>query len=170
LEGEVKMNLSRRIRQKPGGTVMIALGLLFSIIGAFDWAEALASSKWPSAAGTLEVSRARRSLISRRTANTWPDLRYRYQVNGREYVGNRLTAGRSRILGISFFGERKQHTDAILARYPAGRQVAVHYDPQQHSAAMLETGVNFAAFAKTLGGLVLIAAGALVVFGRLKMS
>jgi hypothetical protein len=121
--------------------------------------------------GTIEVSRARRSLlISRRKGNSWPDLRYRYQVNGREYVGNRLTAGRSRILGISFFGERKQHTDAILARYPAGRQVAVHYDPQQHSAAMLETGVNFAAFAKTLGGLVLIAAGALVVFGRLKMS
>ena len=60
-------------------------------------------------------------------------MTYSYAVNGASFSSQR----------ISFAGGYKpKETNAILARYPAGKEVPVSYSPENPAEATLETGAT----------------------------
>ena len=72
------------------------------------------------------------------TAIQWsPVVEYSYRVQGRDYHGSRLAFGAD-VAGPRDFAE------AIVARYPAGREVTVHFNPANPSFAVLEPHIAFA--------------------------
>jgi len=85
-------------------------------------------SQWPSTMGTVVMSR-----VDRRSSGDgytdYPVVQYSYQVNGQPYQSTKLAPGPE----MGGTGARK-----VVAKYPAGAQVMVFYDPQQPSEAVLE--------------------------------
>jgi hypothetical protein len=60
-----------------------------------------------------------------------PVVEYVYQVRGRDYRANQIG------VGITTEGSQS-YAEAIAAKYPAGREVAVHYDPANPGVAALD--------------------------------
>jgi hypothetical protein len=87
---------------------------------------------WPGTSGTVLMS----SVQSKRTGNsrsTYPVVVYQYQVNGKDYQGQRIKAG-EQFLSVRVAGEAQ----ATVARYPIGATVTVYYDPANPSESALE--------------------------------
>jgi hypothetical protein len=62
-----------------------------------------------------------------------PRVTYSYSVNGAPFTGNRISFAA---------GYPPKETDAILGRYPIGREVMVAHAPEDPTKATLETGSN----------------------------
>ena len=85
---------------------------------------------WPSTMGTVVASYLERRRSSSNNGSTnYPVVQYSYQVNGQMYQGTKLAPGPE----VGGTGAGK-----VVARYPAGAQVMVFYDPQKPSEAVLE--------------------------------
>jgi hypothetical protein len=91
-----------------------------------------ASQTWKSTSGTILMStiQVKRSARSR---SEIPVVAYQYEVNGREYQGQRIKAG-EQFLSIRVAGQAK----ATVARYPAGAKVTVYYNPENPAESALE--------------------------------
>ena len=61
-----------------------------------------------------------------------PELRYTYQVLGREYIGDKILFRQK-----ATYGARKK-AQKFLVRYPVGQEVAVYYDPNNPADAVLD--------------------------------
>lgn len=93
-----------------------------------------ASNAWPSVEGQI-LSSAIRLVKPRRSASYWqPTIRYRYRVDGREYVGERWRVYPNNTVDTPF---ARQFT----TRYAPGTIVMVRYDPRDPTVAALEPGV-----------------------------
>jgi hypothetical protein len=89
---------------------------------------AKASTGWPTVSGTITTSERAKVMFRKQ-----PRVTYSYSVNGTPLAGNRISfAG----------GYPPKETDAILSRYPVGREVVVSYAPDKPAEATLETGAN----------------------------
>ena len=66
-----------------------------------------------------------------------PVVEYSYRVNGREYHSTQLSFG-ERVAGSEELAQTK------AAQYPAGTEVAVRYDPDTPSKAVLDLMVAYA--------------------------
>ena len=101
----------------------ILLGIIF-----FTQRKVAQASTWPSTLGTVTAS-----TVERRSSgdgySDYPVVRYSYQVIGRSYQGNRIMPGPE----VGGSGAQK-----VVARYPAGAQVMVYYDPDKPSESVLE--------------------------------
>ena len=65
-----------------------------------------------------------------------PQLRYRYAVKGKNYIGDRVS------FGYEWHG--LQWTAQLVAnRYPAGKRVRVRVSPSDASESSLESGITF---------------------------
>jgi len=89
---------------------------------------ARASAAWPSVPGTITGSE--RGKVAWRAV---PRVTYTYRVEGNDYSGRNITIG-----GLASGKE----TDSVLARYPLGAPVTVHYAPREPATATLEPGPN----------------------------
>ena len=127
-------------------TFMQGLGILcpmFFPFGAFFWAQsrwnmarARASRRWPTVPGVVqadEVEQRQNSLVVFYKLA----LRYRYEVDGISYEGDRVQFGPVRVTA-------KELIEALAKRYPPGAQVNVYYDPNDPSTAVLETSDEMA--------------------------
>lgn len=86
------------------------------------------STGWPTTTGTITAAETIKVMFRRQ-----PRLTYSYSVNGTPFVSQRISfAG----------GYRPKETDAILARYPVGKEVPVSYAPENPTEATLETGAT----------------------------
>jgi hypothetical protein len=111
------------------------LALIFLIVFPFAlykaWKNvqmARASVSWPTTTGKITVSETAKVMFRRQ-----PRITYSYSANGAPCVSQRVSfAG----------GYRPKEVDAILSRYPVGRDVTVAHDPQKPAEATLETGAN----------------------------
>jgi hypothetical protein len=89
---------------------------------------AKASTGWPTVSGTVTTSERAKVMFRKQ-----PRVTYSYSVNGTPFTGNRISfAG----------GYPPKETDAILSRYPVGREVVVSHAPDKPAEATLETGSN----------------------------
>jgi hypothetical protein len=89
---------------------------------------AKASTSWPTVSGTVTASECAKVMFRKQ-----PRVTYSYSVNGAPFIGNRISfAG----------GYPPKETDAILGRFPVGREVVVSYAPDKPAEATLETGSN----------------------------
>ena len=87
-------------------------------------------SQWPSTMGTVHGSYLERRSSSEGGYTNYPVVQYSYQVSGQAYQGVKLAPGPE----VGGTGAGK-----VVARYPAGAQVMVFYNPQKPSDAVLET-------------------------------
>jgi hypothetical protein len=123
-----------------GFLFFVAAGLIASLVVISDLAETRAAMRWPTVAGTVLSSRAesRRELTHTgggTTATVWsPLVEYSYRVGARSYHGARIAFGPEVAAG-------RDLAEAVVARYPAGAAVTVHYDPTNPAHATLETNL-----------------------------
>ena len=78
--------------------------------------------------GTVTSSETAKAMFRRQ-----PRVTYSYSVNGTPFIGNRISFAA---------GYRPRDTEAILSRYPVGKQVVVAHAPDDPAQATLETGSN----------------------------
>jgi hypothetical protein len=111
------------------------LTLIFLIVFPFAFwnawktiERAKASVNWPSTTGTITASGTKKAMF-----RSQPRIAYSYEVNGTAFSSER----------ISFApGVPPKETEAIVARYPVGKTVAVQYSPEKPSEAVLESGAT----------------------------
>jgi hypothetical protein len=86
-------------------------------------------SKWPSVRGTVLSSRVELRESGEGGVMEHPAVVYSYEVKGETYKGERIAPGPS----LSGSGAKQ-----VVARYPAGNQVNVYYNPKDPSDSVLE--------------------------------
>ena len=111
------------------GFVLIILNVTFLAIIFFMRRKMAAVQQWPSTMGTVINSYLERRSSSEGGYTNYPVVQYSYQVAGQGYQSAKLAPGPE--VGGSGAGK-------VVARYPAGAQVMVFYNPQNHSEAVLE--------------------------------
>ena len=111
------------------GFVFLLLNAIFLSILFFMRRKMAAVSQWPSTIGSVIMS-----TLDRRSSDDgytdYPLVQYSYQVGGQAYQGMKIAPGPE----VGGTGAGK-----VVARYPAGAQVMVFYNPQNPSEAVLET-------------------------------
>ncbi len=86
-------------------------------------------SQWPSTMGTVMTSRLEQRSSSEDGYTDYPVVQYSYQIGGQAYQSYKLAPGPE----VGGTGAAN-----VVARYPAGAQVMVFYNPQNPSDAVLE--------------------------------
>lgn len=102
------------------------LGLLSM---AIFWAyRMIKGSPWPETNGEIMKSTTRIGV--RRTV--WPDIQYRYWVDGNEYTGSTIFLG-------PLWGPSRNYgwVYDLIKEYPAGAQVPVFYNPRNPKVSYL---------------------------------
>ncbi len=119
------------------GAAFVVFGIVTFGWGGEELDEAEASVHWPSVEGIVtssEVSASRYTAPgqARLDETTYrPEVTYTYQVEGKDYTGHRVSYRAQGDLASA---------RELVARYPAGKQVQVHYDPKAPGTATLEVG------------------------------
>jgi hypothetical protein len=111
------------------GFVLLILNVIFLTIIFFMRRKMAAVSQWPSTMGTVMMSRIEQRSSSEGGYTDYPVVQYSYQLGGQAYQSYKLAPGPE----VGGTGAGK-----VVARYPAGAQVMVFYNPQNPSEAVLE--------------------------------
>lgn len=111
------------------GFVLFILNAIFLTVIFFMRRKMAAVSQWPSTMGTVMMSRIEQRSSSEGGYTDYPVVQYSYQIGGQAYQGYKLAPGPE----VGGTGAGK-----VVARYPAGAQVMVFYNPQNPSEAVLE--------------------------------
>lgn len=109
--------------------VLLLLNTIFLGVIFFMRRKMATVSRWPSTMGTVTTSYLDRRSSSEGGYTNYPVVQYSYQVSGQGYQAAKLAPGPE----VGGTGAGK-----IVARYPAGAQVMVFYNPQNPSDAVLE--------------------------------
>lgn len=112
------------------GFVFLILNVIFLAILFFTRRRMAAVRQWPSTMGTVNTSYLERRSSSEGGYTNYPVVHYSYQVSGQAHQGTKIAPG----MEVGGTGAGK-----VVARYPAGAQVMVFYNPQNPSDAVLET-------------------------------
>ena len=110
--------------------VFLVLNVIFLGIIFFMRRRMAAVRQWPSTMGAVNASYLERRSSSEGGYTNYPVVQYSYQVSGQAYQGAKIAPGPE----VGGTGAGK-----VVARYPAGAQVMVFYNPQNPSDAVLET-------------------------------
>lgn len=135
---------------------ILFLGAFGVYVGVEDILRAAATTQWPSVDGTV----VRSGVASPDQASSGGTTKYRaeviyeYTVDGTGLTGRRISAA-------DFATNDRSMIQAILDRYPVGRIVTVHYQPDDPREAVLEPGLRALSFLIPAIGL----ATALIGFG-----
>lgn len=148
-------------------TRVAPLILMLSGVGTIVWgvaglAEAWASRSWPTVPGVVERSEVVRSTGgtgTNRSSGYRARVVYRYEFEGRIRSGDRLTIGER-------IAKTRGHAESIAAQHPVGAAVAVHVDPTDPTASVLEAGLDPEAFAVPGFGTALVGVGGYLLVRR----
>ncbi len=105
--------------------------------GVYHWVQAgVDTTSWPSVKGRILDSWGAPTGNSRgtRPRRYGLRLRYEYRVDGARHEGTRVTLLSRRVLTTS---SRQEVRDILRSNYKAGEPVAVYYDPEKPSRAVL---------------------------------
>ncbi|HUF38024.1 MAG TPA: DUF3592 domain-containing protein [Anaerolineales bacterium] len=111
---------------------------------------ARASADWPTVEGRITASEVEHSSDAEGGDSYTPHVTYTYQVNGRSYENFTIK------FGETSYGSERTALE-ILARYPVGQAVRVHYDPTNPDRAVLEAGVSGGSYIVLSVGLIFVA-------------
>jgi hypothetical protein len=111
------------------GFVLVILNVIFLGVIYFMRRKMAAVSQWPSTMGTVMNSTIEWRSSSDSGSTAYPVVQYSYQVNGQPYQSYKRAPGPE----VGGTGAQK-----VVAKYPAGAQVMVFYNPQNPSEAVLE--------------------------------
>jgi len=103
---------------------------------------AVASRTWPKAAGKIIAAAVStviernptdtESTLNRTTKKYRADIQYTYRVGQRDLAAAAITLGWAPLYGLA------RDAEAVVARYPAGAEVDVYYDPANPELCVLE--------------------------------
>ena len=113
--------------------VQATVGLLASGFGIRNSWREYAATRWPTAPGVVTGSDVRVSCGGRGCSHL-PDILYVYEIDSERLSSDRVTFG-----GVMLDWTTPE-ADEVVARYPVGASVSVHYDPRNHEEAVLEPG------------------------------
>lgn len=101
-----------------GGLIWLAaLGFVFDRLK--QRAHALGVRTWPSAPGVIVSNQAMKRYVGNGMMDVG-EIRYSFDVAGRTYTGSQIQ-----------LGGKPQDIYPVLAHYPVGRPVTVHYRPKE---------------------------------------
>ncbi len=159
--------------QKPPrymGIIGIGVALLVFFLGLDEMRLMWECHDWPSVSGTIVSSDIRETTEwERKGVKTgWdrtlylPNILYNYEVQGNKYRSYRV-----------FFEGAEDYLDPgnareIVNRYPSGKTVSVHYNPENPQLAVLETGIKFTHLLFPATGILFILLGLWALFGKSK--
>ena len=109
--------------------VLLLLNAVFLGVIFFMRRRMATVSQWPSTMGTVSASYLESRHSSEGGRTNYPVVQYSYQVGGQSYQSSKLAPGPE----VGGTGAGK-----VVARYPAGVQVMVFYNPQNPAEAVLE--------------------------------
>jgi hypothetical protein len=119
--------------------------------------KAKASTSWPTTRGVVLVSDVERRRSHDRdhgTSYTYSaQVTYEYTVAGTIYNCDRVSFG-------EYASSNRNHARQIVNRYPVGKTVEVHYDPNRPESAVLEPGTSFSSYVALGMGIVFSLVGA----------
>ena len=135
-----RMTYSYQKSLSPGLSAALAIIFILAGVALLFYAYYInnlsqASQAWPTTWGTILSSAVQQSQGSNQAINYSASVRYTYNVDGIDYTGNQ----------IGFVVASSSDSSAannIVARYPTGQTVEVHYDAANPQTAVLETGTS----------------------------
>ena len=149
------------------GLVFLGAGIGVSVWGGRTLQNAKASSSWPKVQGQVVESDVERERSrsgtgrNRRTKTTYKaNVFYDYSVNGTKYSSHKVSFG-------EYSSSSPGHARRIVNRYPKGKTVEVHYNPEKPQVAVLEPGVSWSSYMPLGIGVVFAIAGGVVVAGSI---
>lgn len=117
--------------------VMVAALVAVGVFLWRNWQDRQASPQWPAVSGVIERCDAFPHLQDPHQEGAHPQwrlaLRYRYEVSGQTFTGNRLGA-------MARHYPDEAAVQAVCQRYPVGQRVQVFHDPAQPERSVLEPG------------------------------
>ncbi len=133
-----------------------AIGIVLIIISLRRRQHAQESQRWLTTDGLITLREAAVSQTSDTSGNAsasyYPRVEYEYTVMGTQYHGTRIAFG-----AVKNYPQQAD-VQAVLARYPEGATVAVHYNPNQPEDAVLEQSAPAANLALVIGVIFLVVA------------
>jgi hypothetical protein len=137
---------------------VVAVGGAIIVVASYTAWRCARAGGWPTVPGEILRSGVEDQTIDDldRSAGSRtrykPQLRYRYTVKGKTYVGDRVS------FGYEWHG--LEWTAQLVAnRYPVGKRVRVHVSPSDASESSLESGITLATIGAFAGGIAMIAVG-----------
>ena len=119
---------------------LVIVALVFIYLALRAGRQAGVSKKWPATTGKIIASGIEpRSSYSSEGGNSTtyvPVVQYQYAIDGRTYMGNRISFGNQ--VGYGWTNMAQKQVD----QYPPGANVAVFYDPNEPAMAVLERTVG----------------------------
>ena len=114
------------------------------------------SRAWPTTTGVIRAA-ALKTAFAKPNMAPWfsPFVCYSYRVDGADYTAD-TWKGRMRYSSGS-----PKYAEGVVARYPAGQTVTVHYDPTDPGMGILELGNHDGAGVALTVGIVFGLVGAL---------
>ena len=140
-----------------GAILILAAGLIVVFGELYASKDLERTQGWSETKGEVEAFVLARTYV----ADLIPSIRYRYQVAGRDYVGESIRVGGR----LSFRSKR-------LAReldnaYRVGNSVSVFYDPEDPEKCCLDRQETAGGHSAMLWGVVLIGLGVFSLYGAL---
>jgi hypothetical protein len=114
------------------GVIAFAIGVVLYLVQFRQGLRADASKKWPTSSATITTSALERSAESKRRYRA--TVEYRYRVGAKEYQANRIFWGGNE--------GRHKHMASVIASYPAGARVPIHYDPRNPAQSVIDPVQN----------------------------
>ena len=144
---------------------MFVAGIFLMSWGGYEMKGASESLDWPETPGSITSSHVSketsRDSEQRLRTTYYPNVAYQYQIAGRGYTGTRINFG-GRTGGMEWVAQR------TVDRYPTGKTIIVHYNPQEPTYAVLEAGIAWSSIFLFLMGIVFFVAGVLCFRAYLK--
>jgi hypothetical protein len=137
-----------------GALVFFFLGGIFGIIGLVQVLRVMRFSSWKLTQGRIMSSRVE-DMNTGDGADYRPRIEYDFVINGKMYTGTRV-----RLAGNT---DHSEYTaEKTVQKYPRGKAVYVFYNPRDPRQCTLERGAVLPAVLFLVVGIIMLAAGALV--------
>lgn len=150
--------------KKPGavtviGVVFLGFGVLLFVDGLGPFLAGGASLEWPTIEGEV-ISSEIVTNGGRRTVKYRAAIQYEYSVNGRKYSSDKVT-----IMPTKGTRDKAQRQ---VNKYPVGKTISVHYDPNEPEFAVLEPGRTGYIYLPFILGAVFATIGLCVLFAGIR--
>jgi len=137
--------------------IFLITGAVIAFFGIRGLIRANASVGWPSTEGRIVESSVGSSTSSGSSGSGisyHAEILYEFTVDGTTFQGNRVAYGDHGTSDIS-------HARSIVNDYPVGKELTVHYMPENPEECVLEPGVQPQAWLFPAFGLIFLIAGSL---------
>lgn len=145
--------------------VMLLIGAFFTLFGVYFIALGNEARGWPETQGAIVSvtirsetlmagNQGRTRELRERLREYYPSITYRWEVDGQGYTGSRYQLGTTH-------EKYKERGEAVAAavNYKNGEPIAVYYDPEDPSQAVLDKSASGAIFIPLPLGLLFAATG-----------